>query len=292
MIVPALKDDALLGDIASVLETDDRFHLWWLGQSGFLLKWRGRTVLFDPYLSDSLTEKYAETDKPHVRMTQRCVAPERLGFVDIVTSSHAHTDHFDAATLGPIAGVHRSPLPLVLPAANTGLAQDRLGGTKFDLHGLDTGERLVLGEFEFIGIPAAHDTIELDEEGRCRYLGFVVRFGPWAVYHSGDTRWFDELPRLLAGYRLDVALVPINGHEPARRVAGNLNGTEAAALAKQAGALVAIPHHYDMFTFNTATPGDFIEACRDLQQPCHIARCGARWRSTSRPARQKSVRWR
>ena len=83
MIEPALRDDAFLADVAGAAreaEGTDRFHLWWLGQSGFLVQWRGYHLLLDPYLSDSLTRKYAGTDKPHVRMTARVVDPERLAF--------------------------------------------------------------------------------------------------------------------------------------------------------------------------------------------------------------------
>ena len=58
--------------------------MWWLGQSGFLVKTNAGTVLFDPYLSDSLTDKYADTDKPHVRMTELCVNPDRMTGIDIV----------------------------------------------------------------------------------------------------------------------------------------------------------------------------------------------------------------
>ena len=68
-------------------------HLWWLGQSGFLLQRQGRFLLMDPYLSDSLTRKYAASDTPHVRMTERVVDPSRLGFVHVCTCSHGHTDH-------------------------------------------------------------------------------------------------------------------------------------------------------------------------------------------------------
>ena len=139
-IQPVLQDTALLADIAAASGDGAQFHLWWLGQSGFLLKWRARFVLFDPYLSDSLTRKYADTDKPHVRMTERSIAPERLGFVDIVTSSHAHTDHFDPETLGPLAAAHAGALPLVLPQANLALAAERLGGSQLALHGLDAGK--------------------------------------------------------------------------------------------------------------------------------------------------------
>ena len=59
-------------------------------------------LLLDPYLSDSLTDKYAQTDKPHAGMTERVVAPERLNFIDVATSSHNHTDHLDPDTLGPL----------------------------------------------------------------------------------------------------------------------------------------------------------------------------------------------
>lgn len=36
---PLLQDEALLEDILSVPDEGGVFHLWWLGQSGFLLKW-------------------------------------------------------------------------------------------------------------------------------------------------------------------------------------------------------------------------------------------------------------
>ena len=56
------KDDALLRDIQDSPREQSTLCVWWLGQSGFLLGWNGRFLLFDPYLSDSLTEKYAAED--------------------------------------------------------------------------------------------------------------------------------------------------------------------------------------------------------------------------------------
>lgn len=289
MIEPVLRDDAFLADVAAASDQSGVYHLWWIGQSGFLLKWRGRTVLFDPYLSESLTKKYAGTDQEHIRMTARCIDPEQLGFVDCVASSHAHTDHLDAETLLPLGHAHVGTLPLVLPMANAALASERLAGAGFEMHGLDAGTSVRLGEFEFTGIPAAHDTIERDAKGHCRFLGFIVRFGPWTIYHSGDTRWHDELPRLLSEHRPDVVLLPINGHDPARGVAGNLNGAEAAALAKHCGAALAIPHHFEMFTFNTDSPDAFVAACAKIEQPCRVLRCGERWTSWPPDANVRSL---
>ncbi|MFN0111724.1 MAG: MBL fold metallo-hydrolase, partial [Blastocatellia bacterium] len=91
LVKPVLSNDDFLTDVKASSQTADEFYLWWLGQSGFLLQWNGRHLLFDPYLSDSLTKKYSATDKPHVRMTEIVVDPLRLDFIDVATSTHNHT---------------------------------------------------------------------------------------------------------------------------------------------------------------------------------------------------------
>ena len=124
MIQPVQKDETLLHDIRSAEETPDALRLWWLGQSGYLVQWQGQHLLLDPYLSDSLTKKYANTAKPHIRMTERAIAPERLDFIDVVTSSHNHTDHLDGETLGPLLQVNPK-LQVIVSAANRAFAADR-----------------------------------------------------------------------------------------------------------------------------------------------------------------------
>ena len=264
-------DEVLLADIANKHNesNDERFGIWWLGQSGFLIKWQGYSMIFDPYLSDSLTKKYAETDKPHVRITEQVVAPERLQGIVAVTSSHIHTDHLDAETLIPLKKANPD-LKLVLPEANIDFATDRLHENPPEMLGLDAGTVVEVGPFTFTGVAAAHNTIEKDDAGRCRFIGFVVSFGPWTVYHSGDTLWHDGLVNALLPHQPQLLMLPINGNKPERRVAGNLNGTEAAALAKAVGARAVIPCHYDMFTFNTDSPKEFETVCESLQQPCHV----------------------
>ena len=64
------------------------------------MQWNDHHLLLDPYLSDSLTRKYAATDKPHVRMTELVIDPARLDFIDAVTSSHNHTDHWTMKRCG------------------------------------------------------------------------------------------------------------------------------------------------------------------------------------------------
>ena len=68
------KNEDFLVDVQNASESPDDFHLWWLGQSGFLIKWGNQFILLDPYLSDSLTAKYSQTEKPHVRITEQVLS--------------------------------------------------------------------------------------------------------------------------------------------------------------------------------------------------------------------------
>jgi L-ascorbate metabolism protein UlaG (beta-lactamase superfamily) len=78
------------------------------------------------------------------------------------------------------------------------------------------------------------------------------------------------------GSGIDVALLPINGRAPERRVAGNLTGEEAAELAHAIGARLAVPMHFEMFEFNTEPPDAFVAACQRLGQACRVLRAGER----------------
>lgn len=279
LIQPVKKGEELLQDIYSTHDGNERhFYLWWLGQSGFLLQWRGRHVLIDPYLSDSLTKKYADTDKPHIRMMEIPIKPRYLNFIDVVTSSHNHTDHLDAETLMPILRQNPS-IEMVIPEANREFVANRLHFNPDFPIGLNAGACANINPFTITGIPAAHNEIERDENGFCKFLGYVIEFGPWVIYHSGDTLWREEIIEALSAYRIDMALLPINGNKPERRVAGNLNPREAAEMGKTIGARRVIPCHYHMFTFNTEDPANFVREAERVGQAYDVLECGERWSS-------------
>jgi L-ascorbate metabolism protein UlaG (beta-lactamase superfamily) len=276
MIRAVLSDDAFVRNVEASAKSQERLHLWWLGQSGFLVQWNGVHLLLDPYLSDSLTEKYRDTDRPHVRMTELPVDPRRLDFIDIVTSSHNHTDHLDAATLRSLMEVNPG-LSLVIPEANREFVAERLGCEESLPVGLDDDLSVKVGATAITGVAAAHEEIDRDEEGRCRCLGYVIQLGPWTLYHSGDTLVYEGLERRLRGFAIDIAILPINGRDPARGVAGNMTGLEAARLARAIDARLVIPCHFEMFEFNTASPDEFSVECQRLDQPFRVLRCGERW---------------
>lgn len=279
MIAAYKKNEELISEMNSFLQDENGFHLWWLGQSGYLLQWNEKRVLIDPYLSDSLTKKYLTTEKPHTRISELVVKPELLKNISVVTSSHNHTDHLDAETLIPVLK-NNSSIQFIIPEANRIFVADRVKCKNDFPIGLNDGKSVTVDGFTFHGIPAKHNEIDRDEKGNCRYMGYVIEFGEYKIYHSGDTLWFDEMIDLLKPFNVDVALLPINGNKPERKVAGNLDCKEATALGKAINAKVAIPCHYDMFEFNTADVNEFAEEAKRINQGFEVLLGGGRFTMT------------
>ena len=276
MIKSTQKDKQLIADINSTINKIDGFRVWWLGQSGFLIQFQGKHLLFDPYLSDSLSNKYAHTDKPHTRISELVVAPSLLNMIDVVTSSHNHTDHLDAETLLPI--FEKNPaIKFIIPEANRAFVCERLKCKNNFPIGLNDLQSVDIEGFTITGVPAAHNSVERDEAGKLKFMGFVVIFGNYKVYHSGDTLWYNGIVETLKPFQVDIAFLPINGNKPERRVAGNLSYKEAARLGKEISAKLTIPHHYGLFEFNTENPENFIQAAEEYGIPYKVLQLGERY---------------
>jgi L-ascorbate metabolism protein UlaG (beta-lactamase superfamily) len=118
--------------------------------------------------------------------------------------------------------------------------------------------------------------LEQDENGDHRFIGLIIQVGKWTIYHSGDCIPYDGLVDRLRNWAIDIALLPINGRDPRRGVAGNFFAEEAAQLGKQINAGLVIPCHYEMFKFNTASPDKFVNAAEEMGQSYKLLKCGER----------------
>ena len=282
MIEPLFADDAFLENISQMeASSSDRVIIAWLGQSGYLVCHKGFRFIIDPYLSDSLTRKYAETTKPHERISRMVISPERLTGVSFVTSSHNHTDHLDGETLAKLIKANPG-VRVIVPRANYTFALDRLvsagvANTVAYLVAIPVDETLALSDLHgctITAVPAAHEALDTDENGDYRYHGYCITVGGVTIYHSGDCIPYDGLVAAVLPYKPDVALLPINGRDPSRGVSGNFSGPEAAALAHSLNVKCVIPNHYDLFAFNTADPQAFVDACEAISQPYRVLRLG------------------
>ena len=128
---------------------------------------------------------------------------------------------------------------------------------------LGIGDDATFGAFRIEAVPAYH-------EGAPEAVGYVIRNGAFVIYHSGDTRRVQGIAEAVVAHGVDVAFVPINGK------LGNMDGADAARLAYEAGARIAIPCHHEMFRFNTAGPARFVAECVRLGQEYRLPRAGER----------------
>jgi L-ascorbate metabolism protein UlaG (beta-lactamase superfamily) len=232
-------------------------RLYWLGQAGFVIEIGGYRLVVDPYLSDSLATKYRGGRFPHERLMPPPIAPERLGAVDLVLATHAHTDHMDPDTLRPLLAANASAR-LVAPAAEAAKARERSGLDAARMLLMTGGQSIEpLPDLRIAATPAAHTALETDEQDRNRFLGYAIRAGGVTIWHSGDCVPFDGLVEAVRPLRPDLVLLPVNGRDAELErngFAGNFSLDEAIGLAADIGAPAMIAHHHGMFAFNSCDP--------------------------------------
>jgi L-ascorbate metabolism protein UlaG (beta-lactamase superfamily) len=277
MIKSLRKNRELVADIL-LHENSDYLHGWWLGQSGYLLQYKGKRVLIDPYLSNSLTQKYDQTNKPHVRISELVIEAGMLPRIDLITSSHNHTDHLDAETILPVL-TNNPACQLIIPEANRAFVASRLGTPLTWPVGLNDGQAFSNDWISITAIPAAHNTLDRTEEGLYPYLGYIIKMGGVTLYHSGDTLLYDGMELFIKAHQPDIAFLPINGNDPSRKVAGNLDADEAIGLAKACDIPLVIPCHYDLFAFNTADVNHFISKAKLAKQNYCVLDLGGKFSS-------------
>ncbi len=231
-------------------------NITWIGQGGYLIEQDGQRLAVDPYLTDALAE----------RLGLRRLAPPPIAIAELAAQAvfvtHDHLDHFDPETLVPWMrgfpeGRLLGPQSVVDHGRRLGLDESRLGLAR-------VGEPIALQGLLLTPTPAQHsDPLA---------VGLLIEAGGRMVYLSGDTLYADTLApqirALLAGRRLDAALVCINGR------LGNMNVEEAARLMAELRPGLAVPMHYGLFAENTADPSEFVVACRARGQDTRVLELG------------------
>ena len=256
-VEPLLSGEDFVAEVyASSKETG--MHIWWLGQSGFLVQVAGENILLDPYLSETMEKRDAATETEYERLTGLVVEPRLLSFVDAVVASNARLDHLDPGTLPHVLSGTAS---FVCAAGSEQLAAKR-SGRRPDA-ALRAGDHAELGGFILQAVPAHH--VDAPES-----FGCVIRSGAYALYYAGDSRRVQGMAEAVAPHGVDVALVPINGKH------GNMDGADAARLAYESGARIAIPCHYEMFRGDTAGASRFVAECVRIGLEYRLPRAGER----------------
>ena len=259
-------------------ESADGVSLWWLGQAGFLITYAGVTLIIDAYLSDVLAVKYAGGKFPHQRMMPPPIPGEKLKNIDYILSTHSHSDHMDPGLLKVIVG-NNPDCRFIMPEAVRQIGVER-GAPDERIMGVDAGTDIQLSpDISLAGIPAAHEELEQDKDGHHFFLGYILTFGELVIYHPGDSIPYDQLDANLEPFNIDLALIPVNGRSEeltSNGIAGNFNFPEALQVMQSHNIPYQIPHHFEMFDFNTVDRGElngFVE-CAGMRKQIFPAEVG------------------
>ena len=208
----------------------------WLTQAGFLFD-SGRVKIFvDPYLSDSLGEKFPD---------KRRRIPADTHYLDIrpdvILLTHNHEDHLNRETLLPILDKFEGITVLCSESCFGELSgyQGRHNVVLLSAHSVWSE-----GGVTFYAVKAEHS----DRSA----VGFIIDDGGKTYYISGDTLYnYDVLDDVLDLVEdgVDYAFLPINGR------GNNMNAKDAADYAYELGAGAAIPTHYGLF--DSVDPAEF-----------------------------------
>jgi L-ascorbate 6-phosphate lactonase len=201
---------------------------WWLYQAGIVLKSPGGTIVaVDPYLSESVMRSY--------KLPRGVASPLDAADADVdaLLATHSHEDHLDPDSIEGFLGHPRTrfigPPMAVEKVLATGVEADRTTP-------VGRGDVAYVGDIEVRAVHARH---LFGLEPTPDAVGFVLSAAGVAIYHSGDTEYDSEIIHDTRG--VGTSLICING------TTGNMNVHEAALLAWQQGAGLAIPFHYGLW---------------------------------------------
>lgn len=196
----------------------------WLGQAGLLFETCGKTIIVDPYLSDSV-EKIEPQNKRRVPVENHFLDLKP----DIIILTHNHLDHTDPDTLKHY--LEDTDNVCVLASANAWkTVRGLFGGThnyvQFDRHTYWTE-----GDIRFTAVKAAHS----DEYA----IGVIIEAEGKKYYITGDTLYNEEIFNDLPN-NIDYVFLPVNGR------GNNMNFADGKDFCERIGAK-AIPMHCGLF---------------------------------------------
>lgn len=238
--------------------------LWWLGHSGFAIKYANMLFFVDPCL----------TDVPgRMRVQSTPFSPQSVTTADLILCTHAHELHMNGPTLqGMLQSSRRAKVVLPKSAADharsLGIPFERMTTTDSDLR-VEYFKDGLYGRV--YAAPSAHLRLEWSATGGFPYLGYLIRFGSHTIYHAGDCVLYDDLVQRLRPYNVTVALLPIGGR--------NFSIQEAAQLSEDIGANWLVPMHYGTFSGDLGNVNRFIEHMlgHRPEQRFKVFQCGEMW---------------
>ena len=200
-------------------------QITWLGQAGLMFESRGKILLVDPYLSDSVS---AIQPSKHRKM------PPNDEFLqihpDYILLTHDHADHTDEETLSHY--LCRDENITVLASGNAWQRVSKFGG-RCNYVLFNRGTTWTEKEFKWKAIYAEHSDA-------CA-IGSVITAEGKNFYVTGDTLYNEKIFPEVQSTKIYAVFLPINGE------GNNMNAADAEKFVSRIGAKFSVPIHFGMF---------------------------------------------
>ena len=239
----------LLKDIESQDIDDNEFCIYFLGQSGYVLKFKELIIYIDPYLSDYIENPLGLNEKKMYRSFPSPIDPKLISKCDVIICTHSHVDHMDPWTINTINSDYKLFSSIgAYEKSDITILQSRITF-------LYPNNMFTLGEISIIPFPAAHYELT-DQLGRPDCLSIVIQWKNKTLFFWGDGIIYEGQYELLSNYNFDYFFAPINGRDTKREsqgIIGNIKENELAEFCSKLSIKHIIPNHYDMFINNTGS---------------------------------------
>lgn len=231
-------------DLDLLHEKSNRPRLTWIGHSSFLGTLGGESFLIDPVFSRRIAGVYRRFCPPGLEQSQ-------LPDLTAVLVTHNHYDHLDAAAIRAIC----PSVPIVVPEGLGRWFRSR-GRRAEELRWWQTTR---IKGLEITLVPARHwSRRRLRDTNRSWWGGYVIRAGADAVYHAGDTGWFDGFSEIGGRHGpFSAAMIPVGGYDPAWFMEHHhLNPEQAGRAFLELGANLMVPMHWGSFRLTDEPVGE------------------------------------
>lgn len=251
---------------------DGSIRVTWINHATLLVQLDGVNILTDPIYSERASPFPWIGPKRHRVPGIRF---EDLPPIDGIVVSHNHYDHMDVPTLRRLTPAGAAPTVLVGLGNDSYLTARGVQNVK----GIDWWDTHQVGTVHITAVPVQHWSARARSDRRhTLWAGYVIQGPSGSVYFGGDTGYGRHF--VLTRSRIgapDVALLPIGAYRPTWFMRDNhMAPAEAVQAAKDLGATIAIPMHFD--TWQLGDDGDQ-EPLNDLEKALAVD-TGARatWR--------------
>ncbi len=246
-------------DLELVHFLEVRSQLTWIGHASFLCCLDSTRILIDPNFSSRVGAVYPRHVPPGL-------APGDLPPIDLLLITHSHPDHLDAPSIRALSRRIQVAVPLGL-------------GSWFSRRGfmsvreLDWWDTVTVETLKVTLTPARHWSRRgIWDLNRTLWGGYVIEASGTAVYHAGDSAWFDGFAEIGRRFpNLSVAMLPIGAYSPAWFMEHNhLNPEQAGRAFLALGARHFVPMHWGTFQLTDeplAEPAERIRSWWDEQAP-------------------------